>query len=150
MSRSPSHARRLGLGAVVVAAGIAAATSPAQAASCTIKGTTPRQLDVQMTANNIVLENINGQIIVGELGKPGFVCAPRSALDKVTVRSANGPGFDQVIVDETRHDPAAEREAEEAGRLVSPSLSRTVAEAKRDIESRIAQMKLKHQTHHKG
>lgn len=101
MSRSFFHATRLGLGAVVVAAGIAAATSPAQAASCTIKGTTPRQLDVQMTANNIVLENINGQIIVGELGKPGFVCAARSALDKVTVRSANGPGFDQVIVDET-------------------------------------------------
>jgi hypothetical protein len=61
-----------------------------------------------------------------------------------------GCAWRQVIVDETGHDPAAEREAEEACRAVSPTLSRAVAEAKRDIESRIAQVKLKHHSHHKG
>ena len=61
-----------------------------------------------------------------------------------------GCAWRRIIADETGHDAVAEREAEEACRVIGPDLSRTVMDAKREIEARMAQVKLKPHTARKG
>ncbi len=63
-------------------------------------------------------------------GCPGYAPAP-----------VIGCAWRQVIVNETGRAADAVREAEEACRSVSPSLSRAVAEARYDIGSRIAEIR---------
>ena len=54
-----------------------------------------------------------------------------------------GCAWRRIIADETGHAPDAERDAAEACASLGPALEPVVREAKRDIESRMAQVKLR-------
>jgi hypothetical protein len=59
-----------------------------------------------------------------------------------------GCAWRQVIAEETGHAAEAEQELEEACRDLSPSLAPVIADARRDIESRLALAKMRtHATH---
>ena len=60
-----------------------------------------------------------------------------------------GCAWRQVIAEETGHAADAEHELEEACRDLGPSLAPVIADAKRDIESRLALAKLRAHAAHK-
>lgn len=96
-----SSLKRAGIGALVAAAGIAATSSTAEAASCTFSPTNARELRVQMLTNEIIVQNNHGTIVIGEPGTSGFACTSRASIDRLVIRSANGPGHDRVTIDES-------------------------------------------------